>query len=135
LRHTLLRYSASGVQYLPEGADAGVPTPSGLRVQVALIASTLAIAAAGFAACFQLTSHAANPARMMALAAVGLAAVIIVLLAQTAWLTSALTAGPLRCRVAALQRKSWGAVFQRQLNPDAAGRARPRAPSAAPTAA
>ena len=48
------------------------------------------------------------------------------------WLTGA---GPLLQQAVAMRRKSWGAVFQRQLNPDAAGHARPRAPSAAPAAA
>jgi len=36
---------------------------------------------------------------------------------------------------AALREKSWSAAFQRQRDPDAAGRARPRAPSAVPAAA
>jgi Family of unknown function (DUF6412) len=34
-----------------------------------------------------------------------------------------------------LRAKSLGAVFQRQLNPDAAGHVRPRAPGAVPAAA
>ena len=38
-------------------------------------------------------------------------------------------------RASALREKSWGAAFLRQRDPDAAGRARPRAPSAAPAAA
>lgn len=71
----------------------------------------------------------------MAVAAVALAGAIIALLAQSGWLGRAVTAGPLLRRATALRRKSWGAVYQRQLNPDAAGRARPRAPSAVPAAA
>jgi hypothetical protein len=38
-------------------------------------------------------------------------------------------------RASALREKSWRAAFLRQRDPDAAGRARPRAPSAAPAAA
>ncbi|HYK29753.1 MAG TPA: DUF6412 domain-containing protein, partial [Streptosporangiaceae bacterium] len=46
-----------------------------------------------------------------------------------------LQAARLPARTSALWRKSRGAAFQRQLNPDAAGHARPRAPSARPAAA
>ena len=42
---------------------------------------------------------------------------------------------PLVSRAAALREKSWRAAFARQRDPDAAGRPRPRAPSAAPAAA
>jgi hypothetical protein len=42
---------------------------------------------------------------------------------------------PLLRRTRALREKSWRAAFLRQRDPDAAGRARPRAPSAAPAAA
>src|SRR5262249_62202218 len=42
---------------------------------------------------------------------------------------------PLIRRAAALRAKSWRAAFLPQRDPDAAGRPRPRAPSAAPAAA
>ena len=42
---------------------------------------------------------------------------------------------PVRRRVAALRRKSWRVSFLPQRDPDARGRSRPRAPSAAPAAA
>ena len=42
---------------------------------------------------------------------------------------------PLVRRAAALREKSWCAAFRPQRDPDAAGRPRPRAPSAAPAAA
>lgn len=42
---------------------------------------------------------------------------------------------PLLRRARALREKSWRAAFLRQRDPDAAGRARPRAPSAVPAAA
>lgn len=121
---------------MAEGADAAVTDATIVRAQAAMIVSVLSIAAAELAACWQLMSHSAtSPAQVMAVAAAGLAGVIIALLAQSGWLAGAITAGPLLRRAIALRRKSWGAVYQRQLNPDAAGRARPRAPSAAPTAA
>ncbi|HUD79819.1 MAG TPA: DUF6412 domain-containing protein [Streptosporangiaceae bacterium] len=92
-----------------------------------------AIAAAVIAACWQ--PAFSLPSGLMALGAVALAGAISALLARSAGLASALQAGPLLQRAAALRRKSRSTVFQRQLNPDAAGRARPRAPSAAPAAA
>ena len=42
---------------------------------------------------------------------------------------------PVRRRVAALRRRSWRVAFLPQRDPDARGRSRPRAPSAAPAAA
>jgi hypothetical protein len=71
----------------------------------------------------------------MAIAAVTLAGAIIAILARSARLASAQQSGALLKRAIAERRKSWGAVFQRQRDPDAAGRARPRAPSAASAAA
>jgi len=109
-----------------------------IRAEVAaLLAALASIAAAGLTSWSQpLTAHAdARPSAVLAIAAAALAGAIITLLAQSAWLASALQEGPLLQRAAALRRKSWSAVFQRQLNPDAAGHVRPRAPSAAPAAA
>ena len=95
------------------------------------------IALAALAIWWQLlTAQAdARPSALLSIAAVALAGVVVTLLAQAAWLASDMQGGPLLQRVAALRRKSWGAVYQRQLNPDAAGHVRPRAPSAAPAAA
>ena len=95
------------------------------------------IALAALALWWQLlTAQAdARPSAMLSIAAVALAGVIVTLLAQSARLASALQGGPLLQRAVALRRKSWSAAFQRQLNPDAAGHVRPRAPSAAPAAA
>jgi hypothetical protein len=59
----------------------------------------------------------------------------VAVFAQSRWLAGPVAAGPMLRRAAALRHKSRAAVFQRQLNPDAAGHARPRAPSAAPAAA
>jgi hypothetical protein len=71
---------------------------------------------------------------LMALAAVALTAMLVAFLAHGARIAAAVTARP-QVRAVALREKSWSAAFQRQLNPDAAGRARPRAPSAVPAAA
>ena len=93
------------------------------------------IAVAQIAAGWQLAQHAATPSGAVALATVALAAALIAVLSHAPWPGAALSPGPLLQRAAALRRKSWGAVFQRQRNPAAPGRARPRAPSAAPAAA
>ncbi len=109
-----------------------------LRSEVAVLLAALgSVAAAGLTSWWQpLTAHAdARPSAVLAIAAAALAGAIIALLAQASWLASALQEGPLLRRAAALRRKSWNATFQRQINPDAAGHVRPRAPSAAPAAA
>jgi hypothetical protein len=69
------------------------------------------------------------------LAAITLTAMLVALLAVGARMAAAVTAIPLGSRVAALREKSWRAAFLPQRDPDAPGRARPRAPSAAPAAA
>jgi len=107
------------------------------RAEVAVVLSALgAIAAAVSTAWLQPTAHALPLAsELIAIAAVTLAGAVIARLARAARLASAEQGGALLKRALAERRKSWGAVFQRQRNPDAAGRARPRAPSAAPAAA
>jgi hypothetical protein len=71
---------------------------------------------------------------LMAVATVALACMLVAFLAHGARIAAAVTTRPL-VRAATLRGKSSSAAFQRQLNPDAAGRARPRAPSAVPAAA
>jgi hypothetical protein len=84
----------------------------------------------------QLIPHSElTPTGMLAFAAVVLAGLAVAFIAHRARIAAAVTARPLSGRACALREKSRGAVFQRLLNPDAAGRARPRAPSAAPAAA
>jgi hypothetical protein len=56
-------------------------------------------------------------------------------LASGARLVRLSAAIPQISHASALREKSWGAAFLRQRDPDAAGRPRPRAPSAAPAAA
>jgi hypothetical protein len=79
--------------------------------------------------------HPAAASGLMAVAAVALTAMLVAFLARSGMIAAVITARPQTGRAAALRRKAWSAAFQRQLNPDAAGRARPRAPSAAPAAA
>jgi len=109
---------------------------NGVRGPAVVILAVLGIATAELESRWQLTQQAvAAPSVLLAVAAVTLAGAIVALLATAGSLACALTTRPLLQRAVALRRKSWGAVFQRQLNPDAAGHARPRAPSAAPAAA
>ena len=86
-----------------------------------------------------LAQLAVSPSALTVLAGAVLAgaafAAVFVLLTSVAGLARATAAIPLLRRARALREKSWRAAFLRQRDPDAAGRARPRAPSAAPAAA
>ena len=87
---------------------------------------------------WQAGSHIATSASasgLMALAAIALTGMLVAFLAHGARIAAAVTARPLTGRATALREKSWSAVFQRLRDPDAAGRTRPRAPSAVPAAA
>jgi hypothetical protein len=96
----------------------------------------VAVLLAQLAGYWPVSGHAlATPSGLMAVAAIALTGIIISFLAQSARVAAAVTARPQIGRAAALREKSWSAAFQRQLNPDAPGRARPRAPSAVPAAA
>ena len=84
----------------------------------------------------QLAGYAVtSPSGLMALAAIALTSMLVAFLAHGARIAAAVTARPLTGRGVALREKSWSAAFQRQRDPDAAGRPRPRAPSAVPAAA
>lgn len=63
-----------------------------------------------------------------------LTGLVVAAVAGSARIARTVTAAPLRRRAAVLQEKSWSAAFLQQRDPDAAGRPRPRAPSAAPAA-
>ena len=82
-----------------------------------------------------LTQLAVSPSGLTAVAAAVLAGAMFVavlaLLTSVAGASRAVAAAPMTRRASALREKSWGAAFLRQRDPDAAGRARPRAPSAA----
>jgi Family of unknown function (DUF6412) len=73
-----------------------------------------------------------SPRDLLAVAVLALVGLAVALLAHGA--STPATAQPLTSRAVALQKKAWSAGYQRQLDPGAAGRARPRAPSAAPAA-
>ena len=86
-----------------------------------------------------LAQLAVSPSGMTALAATVLAgamfAAVLALLTSVAGVSRTAAALPLIRRARALREKSWRAAFLRQRDPDAAGRTRARAPSAAPAAA
>ena len=77
----------------------------------------------------------AGPQGMTTAAAALLAAVLLAAAALASRAAGLTLAAPLISRSAALREKAWCAAFLRQRDPDAAGRPRPRAPSAAPAAA
>jgi Family of unknown function (DUF6412) len=64
-----------------------------------------------------------------------LTALVVAVVAGSARIARSVTAVRLTRRAAGLREKSWCAAFLRQRDPDAAGRPRPRAPSAVPAAA
>jgi len=87
----------------------------------------------------ELAQLAVSPSGLTALTAAVLAgamfAAVLALLTSVAGVSRTAAALPLIRRARALREKSWRAAFLRQRDPDAAGRTRPRAPSAAPAAA
>ncbi len=76
-----------------------------------------------------------TPQRLAALAVALLAAVAAGCVAAAIRVDRALGAVPVARRVTALRDKSWRVAFLRLRDPDARGRSRPRAPTAAPAAA
>ncbi len=86
-----------------------------------------------------LAQLAVSPSGITALATTVLAgamfAAVLALLVSVAGVSRATAAIPMIRRASALREKSWRAGFLRQRDPGAAGRARPRAPSAALAAA
>jgi hypothetical protein len=87
----------------------------------------------------ELAQFAASPSGLTALAATVLAgsmlAAVLALLISVGGVSRTAAALPLIGRTRALREKSWRTAFLRQRDPDAAGRTRPRAPSAAQAAA
>ncbi len=76
-----------------------------------------------------------TPQRLAALAVAMLAAVAAGCVAAAVRVDRGSTAIPVVRSVTALRDKSWRVAFLRLRDPDARGRSRPRAPSAAPAAA
>jgi hypothetical protein len=83
-----------------------------------------------------LADLAINPSGFTVFAATVLAgaalAAMLVLVASVARMSRVAAALPLLRRASALRERSWRAGFTRQRDPDASGKPRPRAPSAAP---
>jgi uncharacterized protein DUF6412 len=106
---------------------------------VTVLGSLLAVLAGLLRDLNTLAQLAASPSGLTAMAGAVLAgamlAAILALLTSVASPSRGSAALPLIRRACALREKSWRAAFQRQRDPDAAGRSRPRAPAAAPAAA
>jgi hypothetical protein len=110
-------------------------------VVIAAVLTALSPVPALLAGLWQATGHLllapSGPAGLAvtALAVSVLAGALAAHLASGARIGRIAEAVPLISRAAALREKSWRAGFLRQRDPDAAGRPRPRAPSADPAAA
>ena len=74
-------------------------------------------------------------AAVLALSAGAVLVAVLALLTSVAGVSRTAAALPVIRRARAQREKSWRTAFLRQRDPDAAGRTRPRAPSAAPAAA
>jgi len=105
---------------------------------------TLTAAPLSLLVCWQLALHStttpfghspASPSGMLAVAALVLAGLALAFLAHGARIATAVTTRPLTGRASALRARSRTARPQRELDPDAPGHTRPRAPGAAPAAA
>lgn len=105
-------------------------------VQAAL-AGHAAHAADAAAALWVLTVAAAaiKPSGLLMLAAITVTCLLLALLAQSGRIAAVAGALPQASRTAALREKSWRTAFLPLRDPDAPGRARPRAPSVRPAAA
>jgi len=84
---------------------------------------------------FAILLLADTPQRLAVLTVAVLAVAVAGCLAAGASTAGATAVLPVLRRVAALREKSWRVAFLRQRDPDARGRSRPRAPSAARAAA
>lgn len=98
-------------------------------------AGALALAAALWHIGYLLTGPGALTIVSTAVLAAVLIGLVAAVAADGARIARVAAAAPLTRRAAGLREKSWSAAFLRQCDPDAAGRPRPRAPSAGPAAA
>jgi Family of unknown function (DUF6412) len=118
---------------VPPGTVPGRTAPPAAAPGVTALGWVLALLSG---LCWATLVPSGPPALAVALlAGAVLAGVLAACLAGGAGVARLAAAVPLISRAAALREKSWGAAFARQRDPDAAGRPRPRAPSAAPAAA
>ena len=81
------------------------------------------------------STWADTPQNAALLVVAALTVAVVGCVAGSASFTGDLTRLPVTRRVAALREKSWRVAFLRLRDPDARGRTRPRAPTAAPAAA
>ena len=107
----------------------------GARAGVIGMLATVGLISLGELAGQLLLGDPITPQRLAALAVAVLAAVAVGCVAAAVRVDRAPAAIPVVRRVTALRDKSWRVAFLRLRDPDARGRSRPRAPSAAPTAA
>ena len=107
----------------------------GARAGVVGMLVTVGLVSLGELAGQMLLADPVTPQRLAALAVVVLAAVAAGCIAANVRVYCAPATIPVVRRVTALRDKSWRAGFLRLRDPDARGRSRPRAPSAAPAAA
>ena len=84
---------------------------------------------------YLLTGPGGLPVLTAAVLAAMLTALAVAVVAGAARSARSIAAAPLHRRASGLQQRSWRAAFLRQRDPGAAGRPRPRAPSADPAAA
>ena len=107
----------------------------GARAGLTGLLATLGLLWLGELAGQLLLGDPVSPQRLAVLAVAVLAAVAAGCIAANVRVYRAPAAIPVVRRVTALRDKSWRAGFLRLRDPDARGRSRPRAPSAAPAAA
>ena len=107
----------------------------GARAGVAGLLAAVGLISIGELAGQLLLGDPVTPQRLAALAVAVLAAVAAGCVAAAIRVDRALGAIPVVRRVSALRDKSWRVAFLRLRDPDARGRPRPRAPTAAPAAA
>jgi hypothetical protein len=107
----------------------------GARAGVIGLLASLGLLSLGELAGQLLLADPVTPQRLAALAVAVLAAVAAGCVAAAVRVDRAPAAVPVVRRVTALRDKSWRVAFLRLRDPDARGRSRPRAPSAAPAAA
>jgi len=107
----------------------------GTRAGVTGMLASLGLLSLGELAGQMLLGDPVTPQRLAALAVAVLAAVAAGCVAAAVRVERAPAAVPVVRRVTALRDKSWRVAFLRLRDPDARGRSRPRAPSAAPAAA
>jgi hypothetical protein len=107
----------------------------GARPGIAGLLATIGLLSLGELAGQLLLGDQVTPQRLAALAVAVLAAVAAGCVAAAIRVDRATAALPVVRSVTALRDKSWRVAFLRLRDPDARGRSRPRAPTAAPAAA